>query len=62
MDTMMIFVKSLTAKTIALETDLSESVAGLRAAIQVQPRFEHDMQHELLRMHPARQIYPFVAG
>ena len=32
---MMIFVKGLTVRTIALETDLLQNLAGLRAAIQV---------------------------
>lgn len=32
---MMIFVKSLTCNTIALEVDLSDSLAGLRRRIQV---------------------------
>ena len=32
---MMIFVKGLSVKTIALEVDLSQDLASLRAAIQV---------------------------
>lgn len=32
---MMIFVRSLTFNTIALEVDLSDSLAGLRRRIQV---------------------------